>query len=477
MPLFSDEFSLSKTQAELDFVNIPMETDIPLFIDPFAISRRVNRWSECCHRTIITFFEQVIDAIRTGNDTLARNLLRHLQEPNETRLGYSQDKPQGAGIGSYQSEQLFEALRDSSAARTGFLSSLAECELLIEGIARDKISDLTTNIIRYHLAQYTKDQCELLGIPTHQLPLSPYYSERNNEWLSDYFELPMIYGKPILLVPKAIVRYDTAYDAQQYYNNYVISYLQAENIDANTSLVKTLRSGEKIVYKKDVKATFRLTKENLYRFSRDHPRVLVSYRDYLSELEKRGPESLVTPADETQIAEILTEALRSIPPGSEHAADYHRLMIGIVEFIFFPNLLYPVKEAEIHEGRKRIDIVMENGATEGILFRLHNVRHLPCAFVPFECKNYRTEVANPEIDQLAGRFSSNRGRFGMLCCRNFEDRQTFLARCIDTFRDDRGLIIPIDDNTVIQLLELINNGNRAGIDDILTQIINSVWLQ
>ena len=75
MPLFSDEFSLNKTQAELDFVDIPIETDIPLFIDPFAISRRVNRWSEGCHRTIITFFEQVIDAIRTGNDTLALNLL------------------------------------------------------------------------------------------------------------------------------------------------------------------------------------------------------------------------------------------------------------------------------------------------------------------------------------------------------------------------------------------------------------------
>ena len=43
-------------------------------------------------------------------------------------------------------------------------------------------------------------------------------------------------------------------------------------------------------------------------------------------------------------------------------------MIGIVEFIFHPKLAHPKKELEIHEGRKRIDIVMENGAHTGIFY-------------------------------------------------------------------------------------------------------------
>jgi hypothetical protein len=93
-----------------------------------------------------------------------------------------------------------------------------------------------------------------------------------------------------------------------------------------------------------------------------------------------------------------------------------------------------------------------------------------------ECKNYATEVANPEIDQLAGRFSVNRGKLGFLSCRTFEDRAVFIERCRDTFKDDRGLIIPLDDQTILRLLEMVQTGRRSEIESILTSLINEVWV-
>jgi hypothetical protein len=36
---FSRAFGLDKTQAELDFVDVDLERDAPLFVDPFAISQ------------------------------------------------------------------------------------------------------------------------------------------------------------------------------------------------------------------------------------------------------------------------------------------------------------------------------------------------------------------------------------------------------------------------------------------------------
>jgi hypothetical protein len=453
-----------------------VDGDLPLFIDPFAISQRIDRWSQECHRTLVAYFERVVHAIKDGELLVARELLLHLREPNETRLGLSRDKPQGAGIGRYQSEQLYNALKLSAAVKTGFLNFLEESELLIEGISFDKISDLTTNVIRGHLAEYTKQQCNLFGIPTYQVSIGSYYSFQAGDWLGDYFDLPVIEEKPVLLVPKMIARYTPSYVHPKYYNHFVLKYLQEEHLNAGSNLVRTLKNQNRVVYKKDLKAIFPCTKEFLYSFSKNHPEVMQQYREFLEKMEKKGKPCIVEPEDEPLVADALITMLSSINSGSDGASEYHNFMIGLVEFIFFPNLIYPQKEREIHQGRKRIDIVMENGANDGVFNRLHQIRKLPCAFVAFECKNYTTEIANPELDQIAGRFSPNRGLFGILCCRQFQDRQKFIERCRDTFKDSRGLIVPLDDHIITKWLHFIKEKKREFLDEEMSRLIDEVWL-
>ena len=193
-----------ESQAELDFVDVPLQTDIWLFIDPFAISQRIDPWSQRSHGTLVAFFQKVIDHIRAGRLTEARELLSHLQEPNEARFGLSKKRPAGAGIGPHQAQQLFDALKDSTAVKTGFLSSLEECELMIEGIGRDKISDLTTNIIKGHLVDYTQEQCKLHGIPLQTVALGACFNPNSLDWESKYVDLPVWKGKPVLLVQGVI---------------------------------------------------------------------------------------------------------------------------------------------------------------------------------------------------------------------------------------------------------------------------------
>jgi hypothetical protein len=252
--------------------------------------------------------------------------------------------------------------------------------------------------------------------------------------------------------------------------------LQAEHLSAQTSLVRTLRNHRQVVFKKDLEAIFPCTKENLFAFSRDHPDVLQQYREALAAIEKKGSSAVVSLEDERILAGALAAALRAIPFGGEAASAYHSLMVGLLEFLFFPHLLNPQKEKEIHEGRKRIDIVMENGARIGIFSRLHEVRHIPCAFVPFECKNYGKDVANPELDQLAGRFAPRRGQVGFLCCRAFRDRDKFVQRCRDTFADARGLVVPLDDDFFTKALHNIRDGRRDTVDALVTQAVNEISL-
>jgi hypothetical protein len=482
MPTFSQAFGLGKSQHELDFVDVSLARDNRLFIDPFGIAQELDRWSQHASATVGMFFQQVVDDIRGGHEGNARQLLLNLREPNETRLGYSKDRPKGAGIGDDQAEDIFEALRTSSAVREGFITALEECELMIPGIGHDKISDLTTNILRGHLVDYTHAQCELHGVPIHNVPLDPIFNTDSMQWEEGYVDLPVWHDRPILLVPKSAVRYSPAYQHGRYYRHYVLNFLKARELNnPHSQLVRLItnkraKTTRRVVRKTDLAKKYPRAKEFLFEFSRENPGVLREYREDLKRMERTDSGSDVDSDDETVIATALADVLQQTEVGNDHATDYHKLMVGTVEFIFYPKLAHPKKEREIHEGRKRIDIVMENGAHTGIFYHIPNIRHLPCSFVPIECKNYGREVGNPELDQLAGRFSVNRGKMGFLCCREFENRGLFIQRCRDTFVDDRGLILPLDDGTVLRYLDLIAHGNRNELEREWGELVNEVWL-
>src|ERR1700730_17502692 len=107
---FSQAFSLRKEQAELDFVDIDLEKDLPLFVDPFALSIRKDEWSYYCTQHIVSFFQTAIDAIRADDHDRAKGVLTNLSEPNETRLGMSAYEPSGRGVSGKQAFDLYEAL-------------------------------------------------------------------------------------------------------------------------------------------------------------------------------------------------------------------------------------------------------------------------------------------------------------------------------------------------------------------------------
>src|SRR4051794_5361566 len=53
----SEAFNLGKTQAQLDFVDVDLARDTALFIDPFAISQRLDTLSQECHLSLHAFFQ------------------------------------------------------------------------------------------------------------------------------------------------------------------------------------------------------------------------------------------------------------------------------------------------------------------------------------------------------------------------------------------------------------------------------------
>src|SRR5437660_456538 len=108
---FSKFFDLGKRQPELDFVDIDVSGDIPLFIDPFALEQLENDdWATECVSLIQDFFDVVLSAIKSDKNEEARALLSSLREPNETHLGLSRGKAKGHALGNSLAADIWKAL-------------------------------------------------------------------------------------------------------------------------------------------------------------------------------------------------------------------------------------------------------------------------------------------------------------------------------------------------------------------------------
>lgn len=480
MKRFSELFGIGLTQAQLDFVDIAPSRDTPLFIDPFAISLKEDPWSLECHQHITHFFQTALESIRAGREDEAQALLNGLSEPNETCLGLSVGDPAGRGVSGKQAVDLYDSLAQSQAARSGVLEELAECDLFVKGIGPDKISDITTNIIRKLLIDYTQAQCALHGIELKgEYPTGRYWDMDSREWRSGYAALPVSGNKRLILVPKYSVRRNLALDAQEYYSHHVLNYIQAEEFERGSPLVRVLKSGERRPpSKKSIEERFPFSKDFLARFSDENPKVLEGYKKLYSKLEgAKGTlenDELDRGFNESAFAQAIVEQLRAIPPGADTASEFHSLIVGTLEFIFYPNLIYPKKEAPIDDGRKRIDVTYTNAAKGGFFHRAHTAHQIASNWIMVECKNYSSDPANPEVDQLAGRFSINRGKLGMLLYRDVANYDLLLRRCRDTAQAGRGFILPLGDVQVVEYLDLIARGARQAIDQRLEALLGQL---
>lgn len=476
---FSRAFGLNQAQAALDFVDIDTNIDMPLYFDPYVFEAEDDPFAVECNRTIVSFFQRVLHSVRMGEEVAGKTLLGRLSEPNEICFGVSSNRPEGRGIGTEQAEQIYEQLAASAAAQSGLLSDLAKCELFVEGIGPDKISDICANIIRHLLVEYTQEQCQLHGITDlSDYPIGPTWDIQQARWVERYHRLPSIDHIPVILVPKRYVRWqgDLSHQHRQYYRHYVLNFLQNKHLAAGDALVTVLQNGGRKVYKKTLmeQPQYELSKDFLFRFSRDNPAILQRYVSANSSKNPPSQTSLEEDFNEEQFVESLKDELANIDAGNADASKYEKLMPYVLEYIFYPNLTYPKLQARIHGGRKIIDIVYANSAQNGFFRRLSQQHQIPSTYIVVECKNYSSDPANPELDQLIGRFDVNRGRFGILCARTFDNKQLFINRCKDTAHAGNGWIIPLVDDDILRMLDWCKLQERSRVNAYLEELLWAV---
>lgn len=469
----SQVFALGRTQPSLDFVDVHVDGDTPIFVDPNALRGLDTVWGAECRSLIQHFFEHILQLIQADQDDDAITLLTSLRERNEFHLGFSAAESRGRGLGAGHAGDVWKALTKSKAAQSGLLQDIEDTCLLIDGIGPDRVSDAVCNIIRGPLIRYTQDMCRYYGIQMEaQVASGPIWNPQALDWEQELIELPIANHASLLLVPKVTTRMNFSYSNDEYYRHYLLPRLQREELAGNTGLVEILKDGRRRVTKRRLMEKYGAGKLVCVDLTIPRPDVLDQYRaDKRRLAAKPMSHDQVAEAVQTEVPDwdALLGAVTSIRTGNETATEYENAAEALLTALFYPALLHPFKQHPIHQGRKRVDITYTNASQSGFFAWLG--QHYPSSMIFVECKNYGKEIGNPEVDQLSSRFGPNRGRVGILLCRSLADPETALARCRDTATDQRGFILILDDDRLAELV-VERRANPARTDfSLLRQLL------
>ena len=235
----SEIFKLKVDQKGLEFIDIDTERDVELFIDPCWVHILDGKWFKEASATIFSFFEHIIDLYENDRKEEAKALFNSAHEPNETCLGMSKGYPDGTGASSDMLAKVFDIITREHMIEKGLIQRIEDLPVFIEKFDKDRMSDLVTNIIRKHLVEFTKEQCEL-----HDMPLTPgqeigsYWNKDLKRWDVVIDDALVIDGKIKLLVPKQIVVKKYKNSADHYCRRYVLVRRKEEHLKAGSNLVR-----------------------------------------------------------------------------------------------------------------------------------------------------------------------------------------------------------------------------------------------
>ncbi|RFU71013.1 hypothetical protein D0469_03475 [Peribacillus saganii] len=251
---FSELFNLPyRHQRHFEFVNIRVDSDNRLFIDPTRIAAENSQWSHECAEIIQDFFHTIFDLYTRGNTGRARDFFRSSGESNEIFLGYTDGFPRGNGNSEESLLRVFDFVHQEGLLNQQIVGRLEDFHIFVPDFGPDLLSDLVASLIKYELVKFTQDQCRLHGIPLTIQLTRPYWNKQTHTWDTLQEMLPEISGNPIVLIPKNIAVASYLYDAGRYWVQVVSHWRQRQHQHEDSILHRSRPENKEFVSKKEIR--------------------------------------------------------------------------------------------------------------------------------------------------------------------------------------------------------------------------------
>lgn len=278
---FTEYFHISLKQSEIDFWDIYVNADIQKFLDPGRLLQYDDERSATMREHIVWYFTKFLQYVRTGDEVNGIRMMKYLGELKEIHLGYATKGYKGNAVGEVKGKLIYERFKQSKAVQTGMLQDLEESALLVKGIDKDIISDMTAKICKADLIAFTQQQCRKHEVPMQKHNVGMTWMGEN-KWTEIEVELPTCENQPIILIPKGLVSNILLINSRDFYRNELLSSVQEDIMRADRSMIRILKNGNKkcVLTKKELQSReeYSFSKDLIYREIEKKPGILKSYR-------------------------------------------------------------------------------------------------------------------------------------------------------------------------------------------------------
>lgn len=270
-----------KGHLNYEFVDVVVNDDNMLFIDPMLIEKARDEWCQEANAVVQAFFDSFYKAYKEKDIAKKMELLSHASEQNATRLGYGRGD-NGKGNTASGLLKVFTPL-EQLVFEISTMKKVEDLPVLIPEFAEDGLSDLLTNILHDQLNKFTHLQMQKYGIEGNSLLSFWTWDGIETCWKEVERPAYCIDGQELLLVPKHIVRKKYLFSTSQYFNRIILErireaggYMDDEKPIPKKEILKAKRfSGEHWQYDEAVS----YTKENNDALDEYHKKLPLFYTE------------------------------------------------------------------------------------------------------------------------------------------------------------------------------------------------------
>ncbi|MDZ7929310.1 hypothetical protein [Rhodococcus sp. NPDC076796] len=213
---FSDRFNVSPSVLEgWGAFDISVVSDLPVFIDPFLLFNSDKEEYRALHEQIVSYLCFLRDHSDEDLDPGRIKSWYTFKEVRQNWLGFTVGSNRGHGLGKKFAVALHGALGNllQNVGHEPLTSSshVEKLALVSNGVGRDTISDLTTNLIKHFLLRYTSEFA-MTHLPPESRKRIPVarakFNYRTETWAAETYDLPFTEDDFVILTPVDILTKD-----------------------------------------------------------------------------------------------------------------------------------------------------------------------------------------------------------------------------------------------------------------------------